>query len=51
MSKKGRFQVLYLYEFMLFTVSAGLTVISAQAGIRLLLTAFLTDLILDHAVQ
>ncbi len=36
--------------FIDFTVSVGLTVISAQAGIRPLLTAFLTDLIFDQTV-
>jgi hypothetical protein len=39
------------YLFISFTVSTGFMVISAQAGMRPLLTAFLTDLMLDQAVQ
>ena len=39
------------HEFIFSTIDNGFTVISAQAGIRPLLTAFLTDLMLDHAVQ
>ena len=47
----GMIHIFKAQEFILFTVSKGFTVISAHAGIRLLLTAFLTERIFDQAVQ
>ena len=40
-----------IYKFIASTIAAGFTVISTHAGIKPLLTAFLTERIFDHAVQ